>query len=127
MYTQLLNNAGSFVVLASAARTATVTSDDQVNVDYNGVHISIVVSAVTATPSVVPKIQGKDASGNYYDILVGAAITGTGTTVLRVFPNATDATNLTANDFIPKNWRIVMTHGDTDSITYSVNTNTTLV
>jgi hypothetical protein len=109
------------VLLASAARTATVNTDDQTNHDFRGLHVIIDVTAIAATPSVVPKIQGKDiASGKYYDLLEGAAITGTGTTVLRVYPGIAAAANTKADDVLPRIWRVRFEHADADSITYSV-------
>jgi hypothetical protein len=108
-------------LFGSAARTATENGADQINNNYTSAHITIDATAVTATPSVVFTVQGKDpVSGKYYTILASAAITGTGTTVLRVFPAATPAANLAANDFIPHVWRVIATHGDADSITYTV-------
>jgi len=107
-------------VLASEARTATVDSADQSNYNGRGAHIIINVSSGSGF-SVVPKVQAKDPiSGSYYDLLVGAAITTTGMVVLRVFPGATAASNLTANDILPRTWRVRMEHGDTTSATYSV-------
>ena len=111
---------------ASTARTATPavisTDDDHVL----GVQVVIDVTASAATPSVVPTIDGFDPlSDSWYNLLTGSAITGAGTTVLRIHPQLTAAANLTAKDFIPKKYRIVMTHADTDSITYSVNVNST--
>lgn len=114
----------SITLLPSSARTATTNSNDINNRTSCGVHVIIDVTAASATPSVVFKIQGKDPlSGKYYDLLTSAAITGTGTTVLKVFPSATAATNLAVNDFLPKVWRVLATHADTDSITYSVSAN----
>lgn len=113
----------SLGLLESVARAAAVAvaTDDQKNTEYHGLHLVIDVTAVTATPSVVPKIQGKDrVSGKYYDLLVGAAITAEGTTVLKVFPGASPVANAVANDHLPRVWRVVLTHADTDSITYSV-------
>ncbi len=111
-------------ILPSLARTATVTGDDIKNLLSRGLHLIIDVTAVTATPSVVPKIQGKDPiSGKYYDLITGAAITATGTTVLKVFPSATAATNLAVNDFLPAVFRVVMTHGNANSATYSISAN----
>ena len=108
-------------LLASAARTATVATADQPNPENRGVVVIIDVTASAATPSVVATIQGKDeVSGQYYTILASAAITGTETRVLRVFPGATAATNLVANDVLPSTWRVNLVHADTDSITYSV-------
>jgi hypothetical protein len=114
----------SFPILASAARTATVTGDDIKNLLSRGIHLIIDVTAIVSTPSVVPKIQAKDpTSGKYYDLITGAAITGTGTTVLKVFPAATASANVAVNDFLPSIFRVVMTHGNANSITYSVAAN----
>lgn len=111
----------SLTPFSSAARTATGNSGDLTNGSHRGAHVVIDVTAVTATPSVVFTIQGKDkTSSQYYTILASAAITGTGTTVLRVFPGATASANVTANDQIPEVWRILATHADGDSITFSV-------
>jgi len=109
------------VALGSTARIATNNSGDLTNSGHAGCHVIIDVTAISATPSVVPTVQGKDSvSGKYYTLLVGAAITATGTTVLRVHPNLTPAANLTVNDILPSKFRILMTHADADSITYSV-------
>lgn len=109
---------------ASAARTATPTPMDtaQNGPGWKGLVVVIDVTAASATPSVVFTVQGYDpVSGKYYTILASAAITGTGTTVLRVFPGSTVAANLAANDILPARWRVIATHGDADSITYSVS------
>ena len=108
-------------VLASAARTVTLDSADQENHHGRGLHVIIDVTSVTSTPSVVPKIQGKDAvSGKWYDLLVGVAITATGTTVLKVYPGINASANASASDILPTIWRVRMEHADADSITYSV-------
>lgn len=109
-------------VYPSAARTATPTAQDIRNPKgYKGVHLTIDVTAITATPSVVFTIQGKDTlSGKYYTILASAAITGVGTTVMRVYPDLAAVANLVANDRLPDVWRVNAVHGDADSITYSV-------
>ena len=75
------------IALESAARTADDNSGDITNSCHRGCHVIIDVTAISATPSVVPTIQGKDAtSGKYYTLLAGSAITGTGTTILKVYP-----------------------------------------
>jgi hypothetical protein len=111
-------------VFTSAARTATPTPFDGSNDGFRGLHLIIDATAAADTPSVVFTIQGFSPLGaDYYTILASAAITGTGTTVLRVFPGATAAANTVANDQIPSAWRVIATHGDADSITYSVAAN----
>jgi hypothetical protein len=110
-------------VLASGARTASVNSDTFGNAaGHRGVVIVIDATAFAATPSVVFTIQGYSALGDdYFTILASAAITGTGTTILRVYPGLTAAGNLVANDVLPPNWRVSVVAGDADSLTYSVN------
>lgn len=109
-----------FVVLASAARTATTTSDDFI-VPY-GRTLSLIIdrTASAATPSVVPTIRGVTPLGVVYDVLAGAAITGTGTTVLRVGHGCPETANLSTGMPLPATFRLVMTAADADSLTYSV-------
>ena len=109
------------IALASEARIATNNSGDLTNSGHKGCHVIIDVTAITATPSIVPTIQGKDSvSGEYYTLLVGVAITATGTTILKVYPGLTASANVIANDIVPSKFRILMTHADADSATYSV-------
>jgi hypothetical protein len=114
------------VLFPSAARAVAqaYASSDQDGAEIEFLHVVIDVTAVTATPALTVRIQGKDpASGKYYDILVSAVIATVSTTVLRVGPGLTAAANLVANDMIPSVWRVTVTHGDTDSATYSVGCN----
>lgn len=117
----LVRNNQDLTIFASAARTATPTPFDGVNYDGKSLHLVIDCTAITSSPSVVFTLQGKDAvSGKFYTILASAAIVGTGTTVLRVGPGLTAAANLVANDVLPRSYRVIATHGNADSITYSV-------
>ena len=110
-------------VLASTARTATSATDVPIPAHAVGLHIIIDVTAIAATPSVVPTIQFFDAiSQKAYTVLTGAAITGTGTTVLKIGPDIASVTNIALQDYVPEMIRVTMTHADTDSITYSVAT-----
>lgn len=130
----------SAILLPSAARTATpspvdVTPEragysikvgDEVNVgQILNLHLIIDVTAINLTPSVQVAIQALDgASGKYYDLLTGiAAITGVGTTVLRVGRDIISAAGLSAEDFVPGSLRFSFTHADADSITYSAGLN----
>jgi len=109
----------SKVLFASAARTATSTVTE-VTGCLGGVFV-INVTAAAATPSVVFTIKGvAPTSGATWDILASAAITGAGTTVLRVHPELTGSANTIAKDFLPAAFSLVATHADADSITYSV-------
>jgi hypothetical protein len=107
------------VVFASAARTA--TSSATFNTHCIGGVFIINVTAASATPSVVFTIAGTDpASLAEWTILASAAITGTGTTVLRVHPSLTAAANTVAKDVLPQAIKVTATHADADSITYSL-------
>lgn len=106
---------------ASAARTATPTAASVPAGRYNFLRVVIDVTAITATPSVVVTIDGLDpVSGKYWNLLTSAAITATGTTVLTVGPGLPVTANVSANQVLPDTLRITMTHGDADSITYTV-------
>lgn len=109
-------------VYTSAARTATPTRVIFANhQNATGVVLVVDVTAAASTPSVVFKLQGYDrVSGKYWDILESAAITGVGTTVLKVYPGLTAAANTVASDVLPVEWAVLATHADGDSITYSV-------
>ena len=110
------------VLLASAARTATVSSDDQ-RVIGRGVRVFINVSVVPGDPvSIVPTITVKDPiSGTYTAILTGAAITGTGHTTLVVYPGVTVAANTIVSAAMAGTYRVTMTCGNANSATYSVS------
>lgn len=109
------------LLLASAARTASANSPDQENLGPLSAHILVIVTAVTSTPAVVTKIQGKDlTTGVYYDLLVAPAISTTGTYVFKIGPGIGQSANASAADFLPENWRVRMEHGNANSATYTV-------
>ena len=109
-------------IFPSLARTATHSSNDIKNyADAESLVLVIDCTAITASPSVVFTIEGKDpSSGKYYTILASAAIVGTGTTILRVNTDLTAAANTVAKDMLPAVWRVTATHANANSITYSV-------
>lgn len=107
-------------IYASAARTSDPVVVDQTNANCSGIAVVINVTAVTSSPSVVFTIQGKDNLGILYPLLVSAAIVGTGTTTLQVYPGLTAAANTKANGLVPRTWNIKAVHGNSDSITYTV-------
>lgn len=111
----------SKTLFASAARTTAQTGDDQYNLGYRGLHCVIDLTAVAGSPSLTFTLQGKDRlSGKYYTLLASAALTGTGTTVLRLYPDLTASANVTVNDVLPECWRLNVAVGTADSVTYSV-------
>jgi hypothetical protein len=106
---------------ASQTRTANPEATDQINHNGRGIHVILNVTGITGTPSIVLKIEGKSASGIYYTLLEGAAITAAGTHVYKIMPWATPVANEAAADLLPRTWRITVTHTNADSITYSVD------
>ena len=108
------------IVFPLAARTATPTAVTISTPCPHGIFV-IHCTAVTSSPSVVFTISGVDAVGEaIWTILASAAITGTGTTVLRVHPSLTASANTIAKDFLPQAIKIAPVHGNADSITYSM-------
>jgi hypothetical protein len=79
-------------------------------------------TAITSTPSVVPTIDGIDVtSGKTYNLLTGVAIATVLTRAFRIAPLLVAVANLTVQDYLPEKVRITMTHGNANSITYSVS------
>jgi len=113
-----------YTVLASAARTATISSSAVVGEEHRGAHIIVRATASAATPSVVPTVEGYDSVADaWYTILTGAAVTGVSVVVLKVYPGITAVANVAVSDCLPARWRVTMTAGDADSLTYSVVAN----
>jgi hypothetical protein len=82
------------------------------------------VTAVDATPSVVATIDGYDyGSDSWYNILTGLAVTTAVFNIYKVHPDLTAVANLVAKDGLPYLWRVILTHADADSITYSLAVN----
>lgn len=111
----------NLTLLASAARTATTTSADQVNYNARGAHFYINVTAA-GTSTLTVSIQVKDPiSGNYITVLTSAALTGTGTTALKIYPGITGVSNSSASDTLARDFRVNCVKGDASSWTYSVS------
>jgi hypothetical protein len=112
-------------LMPSAAQTTTQTSADQAN--PNGLMLQVILDLTVnagGLGSITLTIQGKDpASGKYYTLLAGAAVTAVSTVVYRVGPSLTAAANAVANDFVPAVFRIVVTANNANPVTYSVGYN----
>lgn len=102
------NNFDTGVLLTLAAQgPGTVTSATVRNYDGSALMCVVVTSAVSGSDSTVYTINGFDvASGTFYPILTSAAVTATGTVVLRVGAY-TAVTNLTANSPAPASFNLV--------------------
>lgn len=87
-------------VISASGATTTQISGDIHNANFRG--IKVFLNTTSVTTSVTLTIQGKDSqSGVYYTILAGAAVLTSTLNVYTVFPAATAATNVAANDFLP--------------------------
>ncbi len=107
-------------LLAATAETATVNTADQINNSWKGGHFIFNASAYTSG-TFTPHIQGKDpVSGTYYDICLGAAISSTGITVVKVYPGIATAVTGACSDILPRIWRISVVGASTPVATLSI-------
>lgn len=114
---------GCLPIVLFAAAAGTFNSADLQNVYYKGGVFVANISAKSGTIAVVVNVQGKDlASGQYYTIASTASLTGTGATVLTLYPGTTAASNTVVNLPLPATWRIqvVSGTGSTPSVTMTV-------
>lgn len=113
----------SKTVLASASRTTTQTSADQINPAGRFLHVILDMTTV-GTGSVTVTINGKDpTSGKYYLLLAGAAVTTNSTNVYKVGPGLPATANVSANDIVPRIFQIVVTANNANAAVYSVGFN----
>lgn len=115
-----MSGKSSEVLYASAARTATPTAVSRRVDRYRGCVLIVDITA-GSTLSVTPKIEGVDSAGNVYTLLTGTALTGAGVTALRVYPGIAASNNVAASDVLPQNIKVTLTHGNSNSATYSVD------
>ncbi|HEY6020540.1 MAG TPA: hypothetical protein VIY48_11825 [Candidatus Paceibacterota bacterium] len=109
------------ILYPSAARTATPTAQVLYAKSAVGIGVYINATAITSTPSVVVTIDGYDpASATWYNILTSAAIATVSTKRMIIYPTIAAVANLSVATVIPDTIRVVMTHGNANSITYSV-------
>ena len=119
------SNTDVTLITASGA-TTTQTGTDQTNDGCRGVKV-VLDMTVVGTGSVTLTIQGKDAaSGKYYTLLAGAAVTTNVTNVYTVYPGLTAAANVTASDVLPHTWRVITTANNANPCTYTVGASTLL-
>lgn len=108
------------VELASLSRTTTQTGRDSVNNYHRGLQVVLDMTTV-GTGSVTLTVQGKDvASGKYYTVLAGAAVTTNSTNIYKIYPGLVAAANAVANDALPTTYRILVTANNANAAVYSV-------
>lgn len=111
------------VELPSAARTTTQTGLDHINHNNRGIQVVVDLTEVASGPSLVVTIQGRDANGKYYTLLTSAALVAAATTLLTIYPGLTAVNNVTVSQVLPREFRIVVTAGNSNTCTYSVGYN----
>ena len=121
-----------------------MNSADQLNYYARGAIITLDVTDATGTPSIVLAVELKTANGDYVVLLKASAITAIGRHTYIVYPGAgaiisgayqeegveggdivypsaaVNDVDLVVGLPLGLNWRVTVTHADTDSITYSV-------
>ena len=112
----------SKTLIASQVITADVSATVSNTPPLTHGQIIINVSARTGG-SITPSIQGYDpASGTWYTILTGTAISSVSQQVLQVGPNFAASANVSANTILPSLWRVMLTSSSAN-LTASVGIN----
>lgn len=107
-------------LLPSISRTTTQTSGDLTNITGNTLTVVLDVTSA-GTGSVTVTINGKDsASGKYYLLLSGAAVTTNSTNRYRVGPALAASANAVAQDYLPRTFQIVVTANNANAMTYTL-------
>lgn len=110
---------GNTTAALIAAGTASTQSNKQIT-NYNARSLAVILNVTTATTATLAlTITGSSASGYTYTILTGASVVTTGTNIYRVGPGLTAVTNLTVNDFVPRNLLVTVTI--TGTVAYGVD------
>lgn len=109
------------LLLAARYTANEVTTPDQDNFAWRGVTLVINVTAFV-NGSYIPVIQGKDpVSSEYYNILAGIAIDGTGMNRMSVYPGIYQSEGYSVSATLPKTWRLLLAGMDSaPDITFSV-------
>lgn len=114
---------GRFVILDSASRDADTATTVYMGRNKNAL-ITVDCTVDPATAEHTPTIQLKDANGDWTNVWVAAAVTGTGTTSYFFGPgtiaadvNTTEAMGMQ----LPQEFRFLMNVTSAGALTYSVS------
>lgn len=107
-------------LISGVGATASVNSADKVNAYGRGVKVFVNTTAI-GTGSITVAIQAKDpGSGTYVTLLASAAIITNVMTVLTVYPGLAATANVSANDLLPRQWRVSVTANNANPANYTV-------
>jgi len=107
-------------VAIGVGATASQTSPDLANPYGRGVKVFVNTTAI-GTGSITVTVQGKDpASGAYFTLLASAAIVTNLLTVLSVYPGLPATANVSANDVVPRTWRVSVVANNANPATYTI-------
>lgn len=116
-YTQWLEQR---TFLTSAARTTTQTQADQSNLNFKGIAVTVVTTAI-GTGSITLSIQGYDvASATWVTLLAGAAIITNTNNTYFLYPDSPVVTNVSANMHLWPKYRLLVTANNANAATYTV-------
>jgi hypothetical protein len=109
-------------VITGAGATTSANGPDYANGAFRGIKVVVDLTVNGGgLGSITVTIEGKDAaSGKYYTLLASAALTAVATTVLTVFPGAPATANVSANDQLPKTFRVKVTANNANPTSYTV-------
>lgn len=113
------------LALASGARTTTQTLGPYPEVDAGGevraVEVVLNLTAFTTAASLTLSIEEDvTGAGTWVTSIAGVAVTANGASRIRLGPDFPISANASQTGLIPGRWRVVVTHGNANSHTYSV-------
>jgi hypothetical protein len=114
------------IITATSVAAVDQTGEWIENENYVGAHVVIELSDAEGSTSARKfSIEGKvpGSTSASYDLLVSAAITADGYTVMRVHPSIAAASNTAARDFLPTEWRVTSTAVGAEKQSYRVDAN----
>ncbi len=110
------------VLYASTARTATPAAVVVNTSRVRAMRLVFDVTAIVSTPSCTITVDAVDnTSGKFVNLLTSAAIATVSTTVLTIALGVTVAANLAASNALDDAVRVTVTHGNANSITYTLS------
>lgn len=107
--------AEEYIASAAGAISANGNSANFNNNGGRGVKVVVDITALAGTsPTLTVIIEYKDpASGKFITLLSSAALAAVATTELTVYPGAVVTANVSANNSLPKTWRVRWVIGGT--------------